>query len=113
MKKVDFYDLGRKDVNDIYIVVERRRKEIEEKYGKDAAEQYLLGVASEIGRFSTMDIDGVNISDIEKGTKNFGIENKRNNSYFGGKGISTQYNRIDDYGIVSYIDPYETSSKTI
>ena len=34
MKKVDFYNLGKKDVNDIYIVVERRRKEVEKQEHK-------------------------------------------------------------------------------
>lgn len=97
MKKVDFYNLGKKDVNDIYIVVERRRKEIEEKYGKDAATQYSLGVAAEIGRFSKMDIKEVNIDHDVHATTDYGVQNTRNNSYFGGVGTDTQYTQDGEY----------------
>lgn len=97
MEKFDFYNLGKKDVNDIYIAVESRMKEIEEKYGKDAAVQYSLGVAAEMGRFSKMKIEETKMNYDVHATTDFGVENTRNNSYFGGVGTDVQYDQDGEY----------------
>lgn len=111
MEKISFYDLGRKDVNDMYVAVSKRREEIEKKYGKSAAEQYLIGVSSEIEQFLRMDTDDVSIEQAEYATTNFGAENTRNNSYFGGQGTGPQYRKIDSYGFVRYIEPKTISKR--
>lgn len=88
-QQVDFYDLGVKyakySPNDIkieigYILV---------NYGKKEAEEFLIGLASQIPekleKYNHEEC--IRLSKIH-GTCGFGVDGLRNNSYFGGDGIS-------------------------
>lgn len=68
---------------------------IEKKYGTDARMEFEIGALLEIQN-KTVEISQ-SLSKNIKGTKNFGVEGVRNNSYFGNTGISKTHDSDGNY----------------
>lgn len=100
-----FYSLGFKDVDDIYVAIEKRKEEIRKKYGDEAAKEYFLGVKAGLRQSNLMQVDDIELAQIENATTNYSVENTRNNSYFGTTGVGKQYRDIDSYGVIKYNEP--------
>jgi hypothetical protein len=108
MEDINFYEIGRKDVSDIYAEIGKRYKLILEQYGQDEAEQYFIGVKEELAKIDEYDLtsfNNLNENNVLNATSDIGVENTRNNSYFGYSGTSQQYSKIDYNGYPSYIEP--------
>lgn len=45
-EQIDFYTLGCKSIQQSFIEIQKRAEEIEKEYGKEAREEFEIGVAS-------------------------------------------------------------------
>lgn len=95
-KEIDFYGMGMRKVNDIYEETDKIANEIEEVYGLDARLQYECGVSIAMGKKSVGRLSNMFDQDIIHIVNNSSPD-LRNNSYFGGCGVSKKYNEDGSY----------------
>ena len=109
-EQYDFFMIGQKHANDTLSEIKRLAQEYEKQYGKEAREEFENGIASEISQyFNTLAAPNDNINEEMGGSIKYGVRNARNNSYFGRKGISSQYIYTPTGPI--YNDPDKSSRK--
>ena len=95
-EEFDFYGMGIRHALDGVMALKKTAKEIEKEYGPDARMEFEAGVSVTIPEYYNIDIQ-IDLEEMTKGTKNFGVNGLRNNSYFGGTGISNQTNAYGEY----------------
>ena len=95
-KEIDFYGMGMRKVNDIYEETDKIANEIEKVYGLDARLQYECGVSIAMGKKSVGKLSNMFDQDIIHIVNNSSPD-LRNNSYFGGCGVSKKYNEDGSY----------------
>ena len=88
-EQYDFFCMGQRCAKDYLTDLRKMTKEIGEKYGVDARIQFEAGIAMVIPVFSEQNV--ITKSDIDYTTTDFGVDNTRNNSYFGQIGTGKQY----------------------
>lgn len=110
-EQIDFYTLGCKSIQQSFIKIQKRAEEIEKEYGKEAREEFEIGVASSTQVYTDLFKEYPLKDSIIRATLAFEKINSRNNSYFGKVGTSKQYTSIDSYGVVNYIDPENLNHK--
>ena len=95
-------NLAKEKMTDLYVALES----VKNIFGEKAAEEFEIGFLSTISEYQFTNKDDLEDVDITKlsGTTKFGMPNLRNNSYFGGVGISKQY-IVDDSGREIYNEP--------
>lgn len=95
----DFYTYGMRTATDMYANSKKIADNIEEKYGKDARLEFECGLSIQLSKESIKYIEKVNLSFKNRplGGNIVSAENLRNNSYFGTKGISKQFNDDGEY----------------
>ena len=104
-EQYDFYLIGRRRASDFSGDLKRQAKEIGEIYGEQARLEFESGLASiipaygSVSSYETSGIkkvqEGISSSEdlvIENAETDYGVENTRNNSYFGTKGTGVQVN---------------------
>ena len=85
----DFLSMGTRYAKETIFLISKKAQEIEDNFGYDARMEFEVGVACVIPQYKTSKSDEFN--GVVHGTKDFGIPNTRNNSYFGIKGTGVQY----------------------
>lgn len=95
----DFYSYGIRIANDMYENKKRLADEIEKKYGKDARLEFECGISIELNKKSFENMKNVvlDVKDESIGSNIVTANNLRNNSYFGGNGVSRQYDEDGNY----------------
>lgn len=84
----DFLSMGTRYAKEATFLIAKTAKEIQYKYGYDARMEFEAGVACVIPQYKNIQLE---FNDVVHGTKDFGIPNTRNNSYFGTFGTGPQY----------------------
>lgn len=110
-KKRDFYSYGKYIAAEGIVSFVSLAKQVEEKYGKEARAAFELGIASSIPRFGEESYvenakELLNRDGTVGGITGFGSPELRNNSYFGGLGVSKIY---DENGC--YNEPFQKKKK--
>ncbi len=92
-EKYDFFYVGQRHAKDGLDELINMAQSYEKKYGKKARSDFELGVASVYPQYADCFpiFKGQDEIRVEGGTKNFGVDNTRNNSYFGGYGTGKQF----------------------
>lgn len=109
-EELNFYEMGKRRAEQTTIELNNIAEKIEKEYGIDARIEFEVGIAETIILEHTkLYFDTTKDKKIE-GTFNYGSYEKRNNSYFGSRGISNKYNGIiydgfDGIGIPVYNEP--------
>lgn len=87
-EEYDFYMIGRRRALEFAVNLKKQAIEIEKKYGEQAKFEFETGVASVISTYEkiTEDFKEVDLKSLEHATTDFGVDNMRNNSYFGTPG---------------------------
>lgn len=99
-EKYDFYAIGqRKAYELINVELKKYADVIEKEYGELARFEFETGVSSAIPVYGKETTDKEPISKLETihAVKDYGVENLRNNSYFGARGTSHQYDMYGKY----------------
>lgn len=87
----DFMSMGSRYAKEGIVHLSKMAEDIGKNYGVDAKMEFEAGICLTIPTYSS--IVELSKNEIEKqATTHFGEENMRNNSYFGGNGVSHQYN---------------------
>ena len=98
--EVDFYLVGQRHAKDGLAALKKMAKEYEERYGAQAREDFETGIASVIPQYANFFIASSELEQMvtpEGATTNYGVDNTRNNSYFGGTGTGVQYKENGDF----------------
>lgn len=94
-QEIDFYQYGARTSSDVYANAREIAKKIEKEYGTDARLEFECGLSVALNSYVSVSVEeNVNKYLYSKGYLDT-ASNMRNNSYFGGTGISRQY---DDQG---------------
>ncbi len=96
----DFFDIGQRYAEEGMQALQKKAKEFEKTVGKEARRAVEMGVISMIPQYARLYNGEKNLEgDVQHihGTKDFGKENARNNSYFKGNGVGTQYTSAGKY----------------
>lgn len=96
-EQFDFFSIGARKVQEHYVDLQKYAEELEKQYGKDARLQFECGVALCLSQKSSKHIEEISEYLYSSGTKDIGMSGIRNNSYFGGSGISRQYDNDGKY----------------
>lgn len=108
-KKIDFYEYGKKMANEFYDIQKGKAKEIEEKYGRAARRDFEIGIM-EMMDIRSKDFINADLNEMfDENISGHKIEtddHERNNSYFGGTGVSIN---LDKDGF--YNEPGKSRSK--
>ena len=102
----DFFLLGQKYANEGIAMLRKKAMEYEKEFGVQAKNDFELGVISTIPQYSNFTVELEENIRMEGATTNYGVNNYRNNSYFGKKGVGQQY--VETYpnsGVLEYNDP--------
>lgn len=93
-EKIDFFGLGVQYMESYFESLVEKRNEIKEKYGEDALYIFDLGIASASNGYDIYTYQDIDVEElrqkVDNATLDFSVDNLRNNSYFGGSGISNQ-----------------------
>ncbi len=104
-QEYDFFTMGFRDAKNSMESCYQRAVKIEEQYGADARMEYEVGIALTIPQYERFSVCKEETKkNTENATKNFGVDNTRNNSYFGSTGTSKQYVTGPD-GMPMYNEP--------
>ena len=92
-EEYDFVEIGQRHAKDGLEELRKLADTYGRNYGLKARRDFETGVASVIPQFSRFFVNTSEIEDvrIEGATHNYGMDNMRNNSYFGGDGYSQQF----------------------
>ncbi len=100
----DFYTMGIRYAKDQLLNLGKIAKTLGEKHGVDAKLQFEAGIASVFPQYTDVNVSDLDNVDVDNATVNFGVEGKRNNSYFDRKGTSNQF-KVKSGGVKEYIEP--------
>lgn len=85
----NFYKMGQRYATEKIESLKRLADNIQKEYGKDARIEFEAGIVSTVPVYGDVYVE--NFEKPVNGTNDFGVDNLRNNSYFGGTGISQQF----------------------
>ena len=100
----DFYTMGIRYANDQLVNLNKIAEKLGQQYGVDAQLEFESGIASVFPQYKNVNVANLDHVDLDNATVNFGVEGKRNNSYFDRKGTSNQF-KIKSSGMKEYIEP--------
>ena len=111
-EQYDFFLVGQRHARDGVEALRKMAASYEKTFGAQAREDFELGIASVIPQYSNF---FAKISEEEEirtdgATTNYGVENTRNNSYFGGTGVGKQFVEVRP-NVREYNDPQKSSSR--
>lgn len=111
-KQYDFFLVGQRHARDGIEALRKMAASYEKNFGAQAREDFELGIASVIPQYSNFFAKASEKEEIrtDGATTNYGVENTRNNSYFGGTGVGKQFVEVRP-NVREYNDPEKKSSR--
>ncbi len=103
-QEYDFLSMGLRAAKDDMTNHYQTAEKIEEQFGINARMEYEAGIAMAIPQYETYRTLQARKKEVLHGSKEFGVENTRNNSYFGTTGTGVQYTTNSE-GLPVYNEP--------
>ena len=105
-EQYDFFLVGQRHAKDGIEALRKMAASYEKNFGPQAREDFELGIASVIPQYSNFFAKTSETEEVrtDGATANYGVENTRNNSYFGGTGVGKQFVEVRP-NVREYNDP--------